>query len=175
MSSPYENIKQVPSFEVVSDEISQGQELPLPQRSGMMGAGGEDVSPSLRWSGFPAETKSFVVTLFDPDAPTASGFWHWSVIDLPADVTELPAGAGSAESPNLPEGARTLRNDAGFHGYLGSAPPDRRHQYHFAVHALDVEKLDIPDDASNAFMGFNLMMHTIARGEIVGWAEPPAS
>jgi len=135
----------------------------------MLGAGGSDTSPQLSWSGFPAETRSFAVTCYDPDAPTASGFWHWGVYNIPASVTELPAGAGDPDGSKLPAGAKMTRNDAGIRGYAGSAPPPGHgpHRYFFVVHALDVETLDLGDDPSNAFLGFNLFTHTLARAMIV--------
>ena len=90
--NPYDDLPQVASFDVTSDDIQAGQELAQPQRSGIFGAGGEDISPQLSWRGFPDGTRSFAVTVYDPDAPTAAGFWHWAVVDVPADVTELAAG-----------------------------------------------------------------------------------
>jgi Raf kinase inhibitor-like YbhB/YbcL family protein len=136
-----------------------------------MGAGGEDLSPQLSWSGFPEETRSFAVTAFDPDAPTASGFWHWAVANLPATVTELPTGVGDGSS--LPGDALTLRNDAGIRRYVGAAPPAGHgvHRYFFVVHAVNQERLDIGEDASAAFLGFNLFMHSIARAVIHGTYE----
>jgi Raf kinase inhibitor-like YbhB/YbcL family protein len=166
---PYVFLPEVPSFEVTSSDIADGQRMSLPQVSGVFGAGGEDISPQLSWSGFPAETKSFVVTCFDPDAPTGSGFWHWAVADIPVDVTELPAGAGSPDGSALPAGAVTLRGDGGAARYIGAAPPAGHgpHRYVFAVHAVDVESLGVGADASPAFLGFNLFGHTLARALII--------
>jgi Raf kinase inhibitor-like YbhB/YbcL family protein len=131
--------------------------------------GGEDRSPQLSWSGFPEGTLSFAVTVYDPCAPTASGFWHWAVADLPADVTSLPAGAGS-EGGAMPSPAVSLRNDAGTVGYVGAAPPPGHgtHRYYVVVHAVDVERLGLPKDASPAYLGFNLSQHTLARGTVLG-------
>ncbi len=162
---PYAFLPPVPSFTVTSADVTDGGRLALPQASKVFGAGGEDRSPELSWSGFPAETKSFVVTCFDPDAPTGSGFWHWAVFDLPASTTSLPAGAGNPDGSGLPAGAKQLRNDAGFPGYVGSAPPPGHgeHRYVFAVHALEVETLGIDHSASNALCGFMMFGKTLAR------------
>lgn len=122
METPYNHIGKVPAFSVTSTDVQDGGVLPLAQASGIFGAGGSDTAPELRWSGFPAATKSFAVTMYDPAAPTGSGFWHWAVADIPAEVTELPAGA-SDESYRLPGGAWQLANDAGLRRYLGAAPP----------------------------------------------------
>ena len=92
-SDPFAGLPDAPVFTVTSSDLGQGDTLPVPQVSGIFGAGGEDRSPHLAWSGFPEGTRSFVVTCYDPDAPTLSGFWHWAVFNIPASVTELPAGS----------------------------------------------------------------------------------
>jgi Raf kinase inhibitor-like YbhB/YbcL family protein len=170
---PYEFLAQVPSFTVTSSDVSDGGVLPMPQVSGVMGAGGEDRSPQLSWSGFPEGTKSFAVTVYDPDAPTASGFWHWAVANIPASVTELPSGAGDKDSPNLPAGAVQLRNDGGFAGYVGAAPPSGHgpHRYFIVVHAVDTDALDVSADTTPAVLGFNLSFHTLARATLVATYE----
>lgn len=166
--NPYDELPEVPSFTVTSTDVSDGETLPTPHISGIFGAGGEDISPQLSWSGFPEETKSFVVTVYDPDAPTASGFWHWAVVDIPASVTSLPSGAGDDKGSGLPDGAFQLANDAGLKRYLGAAPPEGHgpHHYFTVVHAVDVESLGIGEDASAAILGFNLFGHTLARAII---------
>src|SRR5258708_11294027 len=163
---PYADLPQRPWFTVTSADVADGEKWPMAQVSGIMGAGGEDVSPQLSWSGFPDGTRSFAVTVYDPDAPTLSGFWHWAVANLPASVTELAAGVG--DGSNLPGDALTLVNDAGERRYIGAAPPPGHgtHRYYVAVHAVDVDKLDLPEDASPAFLGFNLFQHAIARAVI---------
>lgn len=159
---PYELLPTVPSFDLTSTDVHNGE--PMDARYAHGSAGGENVSPNLSWSGFPAETKSFVVTCFDPDAPTGSGFWHWVLVDVPTSVTELPTAVREADLG----GAFSIRNDYGDTGYGGAAPPpgDRPHRYVFAVHAVDVERLDVGKEASPAFVGFNLAFHTLARAVI---------
>ena len=175
--NPYDELPQVASFPVTSEDVQDGEKLQQPQLSGVFGAGGEDVSPQLSWSGFPDGTRSFAVTCYDPEAPTASGFWHWAVVDIPASVTELPRGAGDEEGSGLPARAFQLRGDAGVRRFIGAAPPPGhgRHHYYFAVHAVDVESLGIDKDVSPAFLGFHLYSHTLARGMIVAWYEIPES
>src|SRR5262245_6049530 len=173
MASPFDTLPAVPSFEVTSTDVKHEAALPMPQVSGIFGAGGEDLSPNLSWSGFPPETKSFVVTCYDPDAPTGSGFWHWAVADIPASVTSLPSGAGDDSAAALPAGALQLRNDAGLLRYLGAAPPPGhgRHRYFFVIHAVGVETLGLPEDAPNALLGFQLFGQTLARATMVCWHE----
>ena len=170
--TPYDAIADVPSFTVTSSDAEEAKEFATPHRSGIFGAGGNDTSPQLSWSGFPAETKSFVVTVYDPSAPTASGFWHWAVADIPTSVTSLESGAGESDA-SLPTGAWHLRNDAGISRYLGAAPPagHGKHNYYIAVHAVDVESLGIEHDSTPAFLMFNLSGHTLARAVITPWYE----
>jgi Raf kinase inhibitor-like YbhB/YbcL family protein len=166
---PYELMPKLPSFTLRSDEVQDGQPLPDTQ----VAAQG-NTSPHLAWSGFPDGTKSFVVTCFDPDAPTPSGFWHWGVVDLPASVTELPSGAGSEDGSQLAAGAFHLRNDGGQHGFMGAAPPegDMVHRYYFVVHAVGEESLGLDQSASFAFLSFNLAFKAIGRAVLVGTYKP---
>lgn len=166
---PYQFLPDVPAFTVTSTDITHGETKPTAQVSGILGAGGEDVSPQLEWSGFPEETRSFAVTVFDPCAPTASGFWHWAVANIPASVTSLPSGAGDDAGSGLPDGAVQLRNDAGGNRYVGAAPPEGHgpHRYYTVVHAVDVDELEVDADSTPAFLGFNLFFHTLARAVIV--------
>jgi len=168
METPYDLIGKVPSFSLTSTDVTDGGVMPLPQASGIFGAGGADESPQLSWSGFPAATKSFAVTMYDPTAPTGSGFWHWAVADIPGDVTGLPAGAGDEPGSRLPAPAWQLANDAGLRLYLGAAPPagSGEHVYYIAVHAVDVPILGLDKNVSPAFLGFNLSAHTLARAVI---------
>lgn len=163
---PYEFLPPVPPLSVTSDDIADGKQLPNAHLADTMGMTGDNLSPHLRWADAPAETQSFAVTCFDPDAPTGSGFWHWVLFDIPASTSQLPRGAGSGSMEGLPEGARHVRNDAGFPGYFGAAPPPGHgeHRYVFAVHALGVPILGVDESASPAFVGFNVTFNTLARG-----------
>jgi Raf kinase inhibitor-like YbhB/YbcL family protein len=166
---PYEFLPKLPTFTVTSDTFTDGQPWGNDQVSGIMGAGGSDISPHLTWSGFPEETRSFAVTVFDPDAPTGSGFWHWAVANIPASTASLPLGAGSAAGDLLPEGAFQLPNDARAAQYIGAAPPagHGEHRYFLTVHALDVADIGVPADATPAFLGFNMASHILGRATIV--------
>jgi Raf kinase inhibitor-like YbhB/YbcL family protein len=171
--NPYENLPAAASFALTSSDLSEGDKLAMPQVSGIFGAGGRDISPQLSWSGFPSTTQSFVVTTFDPDAPTVSGFWHWAVVNIPRNVTDLAAGAGDEAGSGLPSGSLQLPNDARMARYIGAAPPEGhgRHRYIFAVLAVDAEKIDVDKGATPAFLMFNLLSNTVGRAFLTGWYE----
>lgn len=162
---PYAPLKDLPPFELTSDDLVNGEQLPAAL------TGESASSPQLSWSSLPEGTKSLAVTCYDPDAPTASGYWHWAAFNIPAETTGLPAGAGAHE--NLGVGAVTLRGDSGKRAFYGANPPQGHgpHRYIFAVHAVDVDKLDVPEDATPAVLGFNLYFHSLGRAVLWGWHE----
>lgn len=170
---PYDFLPPVPSFTVVSNDMEDGGRLDNRQLFNGMGVSGENISPHLRWEGFPPETEGFAVTCFDPDAPTGSGFWHWLLFDVPGDVTELAAGAGSGDGTSLPAGAIHGRGDFGTRDYGGAAPPEGHgeHRYVFAVHALATRPLGANPDGPAAPVGFQITSATLARGLLVARYE----
>ncbi|MFF7635897.1 YbhB/YbcL family Raf kinase inhibitor-like protein [Kitasatospora sp. NPDC008050] len=168
--NPYEFLPKVPSFKAVSTTVRNGHPLPLAQLSGVFGVpGGRDISPELSWSGFPKTTKSFVVSMYDPEAPTGSGFWHWIVADIPATATSLPENAGAPGSTTLPAGAIQLDGDAGTARYIGGAPPAGSgiHDYYITVTALDESSTGLGATTSGALFNFEIDSHTIARATII--------
>jgi hypothetical protein len=132
------------------------------------GCSGKNISPAIKWSGSPAGTKSFAVTLYDPDAPTGSGWWHWLVYDIPASVAGLSEHAGDADGHLLPAGALQGRTDFGTAGFGGACPPtgDKPHRYIFTVYALKVEKIDVPASASAAMVGYALNANQLAKSSV---------
>lgn len=159
---------QAADFTLTSPDIQNGAAMSKKQEYKGFGCNGDNISPQLRWSGAPKGTKSFAVTVYDPDAPTGSGWWHWLIFNIPADVHELARGAGNPERGSAPAGSVQSRTDFGATGYGGPCPPPGHgvHHYRFTVYALDVERLDIPADAPAAMVGFNLNAHKLGTATI---------
>jgi Raf kinase inhibitor-like YbhB/YbcL family protein len=154
-------------FEVKSASINNGATISDEQVFNGFGCSGKNVSPELHWTGAPEGTRSFALTMYDPDAPTGSGWWHWIVINLPASTTELPAGAGDPAKHLLPKGAMQGRTDFGKAAYGGPCPPagDKPHHYAVTVYALK-SPLNVPKDASAALIGFNINANKLAEASI---------
>ncbi len=172
-NDPLRRLPEVRTLEVRSPDFDDGGALPDWARA--HDAGGQNLSPGLRWLGAPEGTASFVVRVFDPDAPTMSGFWHWAVYDLPAATDHLPRGAGTPTSGLLPPGAVTVANELRGEEYTGAAPPSGHgeHRYFFVVSALDVPHLELPGGITPAVLGFVLREHELARGVTVGTSITP--
>ncbi|EPG0369140.1 YbhB/YbcL family Raf kinase inhibitor-like protein [Photobacterium damselae] len=151
------------NFTLTSNDIFEGQLKDKRFAFNGFGHDGDNISPQLAWENAPEGTKSFAVTCFDPDAPTGCGFWHWQVINIPAETTELVQGASGKLAAGL-----EMRNDYGFNGFGGACPPEGHgmHRYQFTVWALPVEKLDVPDDASCALVNFMLHGMSLAKSTI---------
>ena len=143
-------------FKLTSPTIKPGSMLTEAQVFNGFGCTGKNISPALKWSGAPANTKSFALTVYDPDAPTGSGWWHWVVYNIPATATELSEGAGTADGKGLPAGSAQGKTDFGAPGFGGACPPkgDKPHRYIFTVYALKTDKLDIPAEGTAALVGF---------------------
>lgn len=171
-NDPFARLPEAASFTVTSTTVAASAALPPEQMSAYV-PGGKDISPQLSWSGAPEGTRSYAVTVYDPDAPTGSGFWHWAVADIPATVTELPEGAGDDAGSSLPDGAFQLPNDARAARFLGAAPPAGHgpHRYFIVVHALDVEHIGIPAESTPAYLGFTMSGHILGRAILIATAE----
>ncbi len=152
-------------FKLMSSELVAGGRLELRHVFNGFGCTGGNVSPALSWSGAPAGTKSFAVTVYDPDAPTGSGWWHWVLIDIPAAVSALAAGAGDVTSGKAPKGSTQMTTDFGKPGFGGACPPagDKPHRYVFTVFALKVDRLGVDPGATAAMAGFMLNANALAK------------
>lgn len=157
-------------FTVTSPDFSDGSTIPMAQVFNADGCNGENHSPALTWSGAPAGTESFAVTMFDPDAPTGSGWWHWTVFNIPPSVHSLAPDAGDAGATSLPAGAMEGRTDFGFSHYGGPCPPvgDPPHHYEITVYAVKVAKLPLDAHSSGGMVGFVLHFNTLATARLVG-------
>ena len=156
---------QAGGFTLSSPDV--GPKAPIANKYVFKGFGceGDNVSPALAWKGAPKDTKSFALTVYDPDAPTGSGWWHWVMIDIPADVSSLPEGAGDPAKGLAPKGSVEIRTDFGAAGWGGPCPPkgDKPHRYIFTLHALKVPKLEVPADATAALVGFMIHANELAK------------
>lgn len=167
---PYGLLPVVGSFSLTSPGFTEGGDLPKAHAFAH-----DNISPALQWSGAPENTKSFMVTCFDPDAPTPAGFWHWAVLGIPANVTSLQENAGADSGAELPKGAFHLKNDYGYAGFGGAAPPegDRPHRYMFAVHALDTDDPGVEPDFSPTKASFFTLGHLLGRAVLTGMYQIP--
>ncbi|MGY8906474.1 YbhB/YbcL family Raf kinase inhibitor-like protein [Candidatus Njordibacter sp. Uisw_056] len=156
------------SFTLSSNDIAQGEFMDKQQEFGGFGCSGEDLSPHLKWSNAPEGTKSFAITAYDPDAPTGSGWWHWQVVNIAANVTETATNAGSAMEDLAPAGSTQIQNDYGVAAFGGACPPEGHgvHHYRFTVHALSAETLELPENASGALAGYMINAYTIESSTI---------
>ncbi|MET0067703.1 MAG: YbhB/YbcL family Raf kinase inhibitor-like protein [Candidatus Thiodiazotropha sp.] len=150
-------------FELTSQDIQAGKMMPMAQEYMGFGCEGGNLSPQLAWREAPPGTRSFAVTVYDPDAPTGSGWWHWLAYDIPADARELARNAGDTDTDIAPAGMLQHRNDYGATGFGGACPPvgDKAHRYQFKVYALDVESLEVDPQSSAALVGYMIHAHQI--------------
>jgi len=164
---------QADSFVLRSSDIQHGQALTNTQVFNGFGCSGDNRSPQLGWSNAPAGTKSFAVTVYDPDAPTGSGWWHWVMFNIPSTVNSLPTNAGNPAAKLAPAGAVQSRTDFGTTGFGGACPPPGhgKHRYIFTVHALDVEKLTLDEQAPAAMVGYNLNAHSLGKAQLEAFFE----
>jgi Raf kinase inhibitor-like YbhB/YbcL family protein len=156
---------------LTSADIKPNAKIADEQVFNSWGCPGKNISPALNWSSAPKGTKSFAINVYDPDAPTGSGFWHWVVANIPANISSIPKGAGDSNTSALPPGTLQFKNDFSALGYGGPCPPkgDKPHRYHFNIFALDVEKLDVDQTASAAVVGFYVHSHTLAKATLTGY------
>lgn len=150
-------------FTLSSSSMDIKKPLPMKHVFNGFGCTGENISPALEWTGAPKDTKSFAITVYDPDAPTGSGWWHWTVANIPAGTTKIEEG--SSNNKKLPEGSVEGRTDYGKPGFGGACPPPghKPHRYIFTVYALKTDKLDVDSEGSGALYGFNINANTISK------------
>jgi hypothetical protein len=165
-----------PKFNLASPDIKPKAKIAEEQVFNGFGCTGKNVSPALKWSGAPKGTKSFALLAHDPDAPTGgAGWWHWVVIDIPADATALAKDAGKADNSGMPKGTKQVNTDFGGPGWGGPCPPegDKPHRYNFTLHALKVEKLDIPAGATASLAGYMINGNSIGKATFTGMYGRP--
>lgn len=154
-------------FTLKSNDISHGEFMAKAQEFQGFGCSGSNTSPQLSWSGAPAGTEAYAVLAYDPDAPTGSGWWHWQIVNIPKNITSLPAGAGDASQKNAPAGSKQISNDYGVKGFGGACPPQGHgaHRYQFTVYALS-KTLQLPEDPSGALTGYMVKANALAKSTI---------
>ncbi len=157
--------QQAQALEIKSADIKPGSTINKEHIFNSFGCAGKNISPRISWKDAPKETKSFALTVYDPDAPTGSGWWHWVLVNIPAKYTRLPSDFGKEDKFDLKDDIKQVRNDFGFYKYGGSCPPigDKPHRYIFTIHALKVDKLDIDSTATAAFAGYFINQNTIEK------------
>lgn len=155
------------SFTLESKDL-KGQLSKVQEFNGF-GCSGENVSPELHWNNAPKGTKSFAITVYDPDAPTGSGWWHWLVVNIDTKTNQIGTGASSKHT--LPKGAIETMTDYGSAGFGGACPPkgDKAHRYVFTVHALDVDKLDLTPKSDSALVGYMINAHSIQKASLISY------
>lgn len=155
------------TFTLTSTDIAAGEFMDKAQEFEGFGCSGGDLSPQLSWSGAPEGTEAFAIMAYDPDAPTGSGWWHWQVVNIPADVTSLNAGAGAPSGPLASDGVVNIKNDYGVPGFGGACPPQGHgvHRYQFTIYALST-KLELPEDPSGALTGFMVKANALGEATI---------
>jgi len=163
------------NFSVDSPDFKALKQIPQEFVYKGFGCDGGNLSPAVVWKNPPKGTKSFAVTLYDPDAPTGSGWWHWVLFNIPPDVSSLPRSAGDPASPKIPAGAVQSRTDFGKPGYGGPCPPkgSQPHRYIFTVHAVKVEKLDLDENASGALVGYMVNANSLGSAKFVATYKRP--
>ena len=157
-------------FQLVSQTVKNKSTIGNDHILNGFGCTGGNVSPELKWSNAPKDTKSFAVTVYDPDAPTGSGWWHWLIFNIPPSVTSLPADAGKSDGSGAPQGSIQSVTDFGQPGYGGPCPPpgDKPHRYIFTAFALKVDQLPLKPQASGAMVGYFLNQNAIAKASFIG-------
>jgi Raf kinase inhibitor-like YbhB/YbcL family protein len=164
------------SFTVTSRTVRPNQMLSIDQVFNGFGCYGKNISPEISWQNPPKDTKSFAITAYDPDAPTGSGWWHWVVYNIPGNVNNVVENAGLADNTLLPAGSVQGRTDFGTAAYGGACPPqgDKPHRYVFTVHALKIDKLELPSDATAALVGYMINANRIDKASFTARFSRPA-
>ena len=162
---------QAKEFSLTSPDISPNGTVPARFEANTFGCHGDNQSPELNWSDAPANTQSFALTVYDPDAPTGSGWWHWMVLNIPSNVHHLAANAGAVGNDGLPKGATQVRTDYGVKAWGGTCPPvgDKPHRYIFTLYALKAPALELPADATAALGGFIINANVLAKTSFTGY------